>query len=234
MLGPVGTERYALMIEDDPLVQCKVDAVLGMPSVRFGSFESFCEGAVGLSPLAAFVDIHLQTEALGLVAIEIIRQRWSEVPIIVMTSDASDALLTDAFELGADDYLRKPLNVRELQARLQARLRERARSWAHASQAAGDIVIDIAHGTLTRDDLMASLSKVDLRILMALIDAKGNVVPRSELKRLGWGAVTVSEKALDRKVHIIRDALHSVSAVLKIRVAYGKGFRLECDDGFAC
>jgi DNA-binding winged helix-turn-helix (wHTH) protein len=66
-----------------------------------------------------------------------------------------------------------------------------------------------------------------MALLCCLADAKGTVVPRRDLKLRCWGSVKVSDKAVDRKIHLVRAALSDVTTAVQVTSIYGAGFRLD-------
>ncbi len=217
---------YTVTLDDDPVVQCLIESACGIPTIRFGSVKELAAKVQELSPDAVFVDIHLNDECSGLDAIPLIKNHWRFVPVIVMTADSSDERLGEALASGADDFIRKPINPMEILARVQARMKEQAKRLAVAQRQIGDIKVDNVHNILGGQKRERHLSKADLQLFLALADAHGTIVPRDALKRMGWGTIKITDKALDRKIHLIRDALNDVSQNLHIEAVYGKGFRL--------
>ncbi len=220
-------QRYTICLEDDPLIHFLIESSSGMPSVHFHTIAQFMNKIDSLNPTAIFIDIHLADGPSGLEIIPELRRRWAFIPIIVITADSSDDLLADALALGADDFIRKPIKPRELMARLQTRLKEHARHSATAFRTIADIKINTIHNVISGNGAERYLSKSDMALLVNLIDAKGTLVTRSAMKRLGWGNLNVTEKALDRRIHLIRSAVYEVSQELRIRSVYGEGFKLQ-------
>lgn len=217
---------YTVTLDDDPIVQFIIESACGIPTVYFGSVEELRSKMGELSPDAVFVDIHLKDGSSGLEAIPLIKSHWRFVPILVMTADSSEDCLGEALASGADDFIRKPLNSREILARVQARMLEQAKRLEAAQRQIGDVNVDCVHNIIGGQKKQRHLSKADLQLFLALADAHGTIVARDSLKRMGWGTINITDKALDRKIHIIRDALQDVSKNLRIDAVYGKGFRL--------
>jgi DNA-binding response OmpR family regulator len=219
---------HIVTLEDDPLVQNVIEAAIGSPARHFADGAQLLSAADELAPLAFFVDIHLSEQTSGLDVIPRLRERWPFVPIIVVTSDQADELVGEALASGADDFVRKPLRPKELVARFQARASEQARYQARALRPVGDVTLDLLHNTLTgaRGE-RRSLSQTDMALLCYLADASGTVVPRRDLKLRCWGNVKVSDKAVDRKIHLVRDALADVTTSVQVTAIYGSGFRLD-------
>jgi DNA-binding response OmpR family regulator len=219
---------HIVTLEDDPMVQSVIEAAIGSRARHFSDGAQLLAEADDLAPLAFFVDIHLSEQASGLEVIPRLRERWPFVPIIVVTSDQADEMVGEALASGADDFVRKPLRPKELVARLQARASEQARYQARALRSVGDVTLDLLHNTLTgAHGESRALSQTDMALLCCLADAKGTVVPRRDLKLRCWGSVKVSDKAVDRKIHLVRAALSDVTTAVQVTSIYGAGFRLD-------
>lgn len=220
-------ESYILTLEDDELINYMIETSSGLKSRHFDSIRRLLGQLEELHPVAVFVDIHLTSGECGIDAIPILRSRWPFTPIIVVTADPTDDLLADALASGADDFIRKPISSKELLARLQARLKSYSRQASSALTKVGDLKIDRLHQSIEGPtQKRVQLTASDLRILQTLADAQGTLISRNSLKRSGWAGSQVSDKALDRRVHILRRALAEVQTALQIKASYGEGFRL--------
>ncbi len=128
----------------------------------------------------------------GLDVLKKLRQE-SQVPVIMLTARGDDVDRIIGLEFGADDYLPKPFNPRELAARLKAILR-RARGNEHASASsvrrAGAISIDPTNRRVTVADTVLKLTGTEYEILCCLVEQPGEVVSKD----------TLSERALGRRL----------------------------------
>jgi two-component system, OmpR family, response regulator CpxR len=112
-----------------------------------------------------------------------IRQR-SQVPVILLTARGDDVDRIVGLELGADDYVPKPFNPRELIARIRAVLRRgeaRPGSADRASLRVGDVALDAASRTVTKDGERIDLTSVEFDLLRALLESAGQTVDRESL-----------------------------------------------------
>lgn len=222
----VSPGRYALVIDDDALMPKVIEAAIKMPVVALTTVTDLESRIRGLNPVALFVDVHLADGGSGIEALPWLRDRFPRKPILVMTSDGEEERVAEALAAGADDFLQKPLRPRELLARLQARLAEHARSESRAVRRSADVRLDSRRRELSGPAGRCALSPLDVALLGELIDAKGTVLSRRALRRAGWGDVTVTENALDRRIHELRRRLEDVGSRLSIETSHGKGFRL--------
>ncbi len=219
--------RYTVTLDDDPMVPRMIQKALGLKTVAFTSAEKLLAAVDSYQPVAAFIDIHLGTEPNGLGILPVLRERWPFCPILVVTADPTDEAVTDALARGADDFLRKPIRPKELNARLQTRLVDQAQKQAKNVVTLADVAVDQAYRTLRGPTGERYLSPTETNLLLALIQAHGTTVPRSTLKTRCWDQIAVSNNALDRKIYELRRALGEVGSRLEIGTAYGVGFSLS-------
>jgi len=129
----------------------------------------------------------------------------SEVPVLMLTARGDDTDRIVGLEIGADDYLPKPFNPRELLARIRAILR-RGRGPAHADDAAlcfGRLQIDRGSRTVRVDGEERILTSHQFDLLMALADNVGRVLNRERLMDLVKGEeLEAFDRSID--VHISR------------------------------
>jgi len=117
-----------------------------------------------------------------------IRQR-STVPIIMLTARDGDVDRIVGLELGADDYVPKPVNPRELVARIRAVLRRVApTAGGHRGEVAvGDIRLNSASRTVWAGDHKLDLTSAEFNLLEHLLRNAGRIVPRDELSVAAFG-----------------------------------------------
>lgn len=163
-------------------------------------------------------------------------QQSSDVPIIMLSArdEMYDRIV--GLELGADDYMTKPYEPRELLARVRSVLRRRTKRGAPADTAGdgllrfGGLVLDPVEGTARRatDGQNLNLTSTEFALLNALADAGGKVVSRDEIVMLVYGnAVQITDRAIDTHMVRLRRKLAAVSADHElIATVHGKGYRL--------
>jgi len=156
----------------------------------------------------------------------------SDVPIIMLTARGDDIDKIVGLELGADDYLTKPFNPRELTARVKAILR-RAVPRAPEQPAAGDdaLAIDNLRIYPERRVVMVNDRAVNLRmkefdLLLALAENQGIVFSREKLLDVVWGFDFAGEtRTVDVHVAHLRHKLAGMRA--EIETVWGVGYKLE-------
>jgi len=116
----------------------------------------------------------------GYKVLEQIRERGVWAPVLMLTAKDGDYDQTDAFDLGADDYLTKPFSFIVLIARLRALIR-RASGNSSSELTAGPVRLDTRSGRVTLDGEPVKLTAQEYKLLSYLLHHKGKVVSRTEL-----------------------------------------------------
>jgi DNA-binding response OmpR family regulator len=132
-------------------------------------------------------------------------KKMGDVPIIILTGDASEDSKVEGIQNFADDYITKPFNVREVVARIQ-RVLSRVNDYSYAQ---GPIIhvddrlaIDFANNRISLDGQEISLTPIETNLLYVLLHNQGHVVPPDILLARVWPNEEVYEETL--RVHIFR------------------------------
>ena len=149
-----------------------------------------------------------------------------ELPIIMLTARDDDVDKIVGLELGADDYMTKPFNPRELVARVRALLRRMTRSPdPQAPIQVGDISIDPARHQVTLAGQPLHLRPKEFDLLQALAEHQGLVLTRDQLLDEVWGFDFYGEtRTVDVHIAHLRKKLINSSA--RIETVLGKGYKL--------
>lgn len=160
-----------------------------------------------------------------------LRARKSRVPVLILT--ALDALedRVRGLDLGADDYLTKPFDLPELEARVRALLR-RAQGSASPDLRHGRLRFDTAGRRLFHDDQPIELSARELALFELLLMREGRVVSKEHMVNhlYGWGD-EVGPNAMEVYVYRVRKKLEPYGC--QIRTIRGMGYLLEHADAAA-
>ena len=151
----------------------------------------------------------------------------NDTPVIILTarSEVSDRI--SLLDLGADDYVTKPFDHAELQARCRAVLRRKAGT-SQATIKVGDVEFDPVGGYLTVKENVINLRNRELRLLEMLMNAKGQVFSKQKLvDRLFSYDDDVSENAVE--VYVGRLRRHLDDSSVQITTLRGLGYRLDYD-----
>ncbi|OIQ38479.1 MAG: DNA-binding response regulator [Roseobacter sp. MedPE-SWde] len=150
-----------------------------------------------------------------------------DTPVIVLTARSQVSDRISMLDLGADDYVTKPFDHEELQARCRAVLRRKSGT-AQTTVRLGNIAFDPVAGSLIVDGVAITLRNRELRLLELLINSPGQVFPKHKLfDRLFSYDEDVSENAIE--VYIGRLRKHLDPSSLRITTLRGLGYRLDYD-----
>ena len=171
-----------LIIEDEIKLQRQIRQQLEADGYMVDTSDNGEEGLYFASeyPLdAAIVDIGLPGMS-GLEVIAALRKRGSLLPILILTARNSWQDKVKGLEMGADDYLAKPFQMEELQARLRALLR-RASAVPNTLLQAGPITLDMAEQTVKINEQAVELTTFEYRLLELLLRHHGEVISKQTL-----------------------------------------------------
>jgi len=149
-----------------------------------------------------------------------------ELPVIMLTARAGEHDKILALESGADDYLTKPFNPRELLARIGAVLRRRIPHVAGDTVQMAGLRLDPGTQRVTAGSLQVALGPVEFRLLNFLMHHPERVHTRSQLLDKVWGRHAVlDERTVDTHVGRLRSALQPSGHQQRIETVRGTGYR---------
>lgn len=132
----------------------------------------------------------------------------SQVPVIMLTARGDEADRISGLEGGADDYLPKPFNPRELVARIRAVLRRKTGSDPHPTFQIGDLRIDCGQRRVVRDGSEIPLTGAEFDILLLLVRSAGKVLSRDEIAEAALGRpIGFSDRSIDNHISNLRKKL---------------------------
>ena len=181
-----------LIIDDDTELTGLLTELLGQEGFHVDAHHSGADAASRASSgeySLVILDVMLP-EVNGFEILKQIR-RTSSVPVILLTARGEDVDRVVGLEIGADDYVPKPFNPRELTARIRAVLRrlEGRSSDIRQVLSVDDVSVDPAARTVVRAGVAIELTTVEFDILRALLESAGQTVPRE----------TIAETVLGRR-----------------------------------
>ncbi len=170
----------------------------------------------------------------GMDGLEVCRtiRRESPVPIIMLTAKDSDVDKIVGLEMGADDYVTKPFNVRELVARVRAVLR-RVASESEASAGKvwerGNISMDIERHEVRVDGRVIEMPPMEFRLLELFLANPGKALAREYLIAKAWGGDFYGQtKTLDVHIRRLREKVEANPAnPAHIKTVRGVGYRFD-------
>lgn len=173
----------------------------------------------------------------GCSGIDLLRQlrRTSAVPVLMLTArgDAVDRIV--GLEMGADDYLPKPFDPRELVARIRAIHRRgengfSGRRIAPGKLTANDILLELGTRTVFRNNAAVPLTAVEFSLLHALMKRIGEVVNREDLALEVLGRkLEMFDRSIDVHISSLRKKLgHNVNGIERIKTVRSVGYMYTC------
>jgi len=225
-----------LVIEDDPAVARSLHDELAMNGYDAVVCTSGAQGIKSMQkdrPHLVILDVRLP-DGSGFDFCRKMRQLGLIQPVLILTVQDDDMDKVLGLEIGADDYMTKPYNPKELNARIRSLLR---RAYGEFSQAeskllfAKDLTVDLIRATVSRAGVEISLTPTEYRLFTHLAKYPGQVFTRSQLMNAIWGtapetdsdpqAVTVYIRRLREKLELDPDHPHLILTVP------GLGYRLS-------
>ncbi len=218
-----------LLVDDEPSIVSLTKMYLerdGFRTESVGDGLKALEAVGQIRPGLVVLDIMLP----GLDGFEVCRRlrgAGNEVPIIMLTARDEDIDKILGLELGADDYLTKPFNPRELVARVKAILRriEKKTDSVSAPVRLGDLEIDSARRAVTVNGLPVNLRTQEFDLLLTLASQPERVFTREQLLEKAWGFDFYGQtRTVD--VHIAQLRRKLTASQVKIETVTGVGYKL--------
>jgi two-component system response regulator CpxR len=167
----------------------------------------------------------------GINGFEVLRRirATSRLPVLLLTARGEDVDRIVGLEIGADDYLPKPFNPRELVARIRAILRrtrtDKAVPAAPDMVRVGEIELDPATRSVRRDGQPVDLTSVEFNLLEVLLREAGRVVPRERLVNAVLSRkFSPFDRSIDMHVSKVRKKLGDTDADEHIKTIRGVGY----------
>jgi DNA-binding response OmpR family regulator len=223
-----------LMVEDDPAVAQSLKTGLERDGYVV-TWKASGFDAVGHArkrqPDLILLDIRLP-DTSGFDVCRELRGLGLRQPIIMLTVRGAETDKVLGLEMGADDYVTKPYNLRELLARIRAQLRRAYGDLASADADllyAGDLVVDRGRAQVRRGTQLLNLTPTELRLLVYLAQNPGQALSRSQILDAVWGydADVESERVVNVHIRRLREKVEiNPSRPTLILTVPGIGYRL--------
>ena len=215
------------IIEDEKTIRDELSIFLS----RYGyeveaptEFENIIDCVKEKKPNLILLDINLPIFDGYYIYREI--RKFSDVPIIIVTSRDSDIDELMSMNLGADDFVTKPYNTQILLARIESILkRVYKNSGAQDVLEYNGIQVNLANGNISYNDKTIEITKNELKILSYLIKNKGNIVSRENLMNYLWDCeMFIDDNTLSVNVTRIRKKLDELGLRNVIETRRGLGY----------
>ena len=226
---------HILLIEDDPAVAQSLSAGLEREhySVIWKTLgNEGMEYARANHPHLIILDVRLP-DGSGFDYCRRMRQQGLRQPILILTALQEETDKVLGLEIGADDYITKPFNLRELLSRVRAQLR---RAYGDLSNAdadllyTADLTVDLTRGQVTRAGQIVTLTPIEFRLLVYLIRHRGQALSRPQIVEAVWGYSPDLDSERTVNVHIchLREKVEAdASRPALILTVPGIGYRLN-------
>ena len=220
-----------LLVDDEPSIQQLAQMYLEREGFRVKTAsdgESALSSVATLHPALVVLDVMLP-KLDGFEVCKRLRQQDNPVAILMLTARDDDVDKIIGLELGADDYLTKPFNPRELVARVKAILRRGREARTVKPDAApiqiGDLTIDPAAREARLGTRTLDLRTQEFDLLLTFAQARGRVLTREQLLQQAWGFDFYGQtRTVDVHVAHLRRKLEG--SAVKIETVTGIGYKL--------
>lgn len=166
----------------------------------------------------------------GLDGIEVCRKLRQDAkkstPVLMLTARDTLDDKVEGLDVGADDYLIKPFEVRELEARVAALIRRARRQVSNEVLRVGDLVLDTGTLRLTRGGQELSVSPIGLKLLTILMRESPRVVPRRDIEREVWGDILPDSDTLRSHLYNLRKVIDKPFGRPLLHTIHSAGYRL--------
>ncbi|QSA95600.1 response regulator [Methylococcus sp. EFPC2] len=216
-----------LLVEDDPVLADGLTQILAQSGY-----------AVTTATTGGYADSALRTQIYDLVVLDLglpdldgrevlrkLRARKSQVPVLILTARDGIDDRVNGLELGADDYMTKPFELKELEARIRALIRRTYGAYDDRLTV-GSLTLDTQNRRVLADGEELALSPREYGVLEALLLQAGRVVSKDRIaQRLAVRSEELGDNAIEVYVHRLRRRLEPLGT--RIRTVRGLGYLLE-------
>jgi len=223
-----GQSQTVLVVEDEASIASFVAAYLKNAGFDVRTTASGNEALRIVSaekPALVVLDLMLP-DVDGVEVCKRIRQQ-GELPVLMLTARDEDVDKIIGLEVGADDYMTKPFNPRELVARVRAILRRAAPDRARRESATlthGDLAVDAGRRECRVHGEEVQLAPKEFDLLWELLDHKGLVLTRDQLLERVWGYTFAGDtRTVDVHVRQLRRKLGDASPIVTV---WGVGYKV--------
>jgi len=224
---PADDAPHLLVVDDDRRIRDLLSRFLASEGYRVTTADNAAEARAKLAGLdfdLLILDVMMPGET-GFELAKSLRQN-SEVPILILTARDETAMRIEGLEIGADDYMSKPFEPRELSLRIANILKRAQPASAPAPEAVcfDDFVFHVARGELRRGEEIVRLTDREREMLTVLASNPGETVPRLAL---AGNDPAVNERAVDVQVNRLRRKIERDPAnPLLLQTVRGIGYKL--------
>ena len=229
-----GAEATVLVIDDDP----SMHDILSILGHQHGFNIQFSDDGIDGLAMAERSDVDLILLDLslpGMTGFDVCRRLRAEgvdVPIVIVSASTDTVDVVVALEIGADDYITKPFEIRELAARINAKLRRQRASQSIMRPGRlkfPGLVVDVGRHEVLRDGQLVVLTPTEFDLIALLSASPGRVISRSEMIQKIWGqGADLDLRSVDAHVYRLRRKIEPPGPrPTYIHAVPGIGYRFE-------
>jgi DNA-binding response OmpR family regulator len=159
---------------------------------------------------------------------EIKRKSQLNIPILMLTARDSFADKVKGFDIGADEYLTKPYDLRELALRCTV-LTRRQELYQSNTISLGDLTLDLNENSATRENVSIPLNKTSFSILLMLAKAYPKPVSKSRIIHEIWGDTPPETDSLKSHIYNLRTAIDKPFTKNIVKTIVNVGYKLDTD-----
>lgn len=226
-------EKTILIVEDDANIRELLHLYLEQEGYRIESAQDGAEG------LRVFRRVHPDLVLLDLMmpvmdGTQMIRElrTFSKTPVIVLTAKGEVLDKVTLLELGADDYITKPFEMREVIARVRAVLRRMDKSGGAHKLVFDNLIVDKQSYNIIVKGQKLEIPPKEIELLYFLASSPNRVFTRAQLLDDVWGFDYFGDtRTVDVHVKRLREKLQGVSDQWEISTVWGVGYKFELQEG---
>jgi len=226
--------RRILIIEDEAVIRKAIRMACEKEGYEVVEAENGMEGlrlTETAKPDLLLLDLMLP-DVSGFDVCREIRKSGSGVPIIILSAKTEEIDIVVGLEIGADDYIAKPFEIRELAARVNAKLRRQRTTQSQVRPGRlkfPGLIVDIGRHEVLRDGESVNLTPTEFDLLALLSASPGRVISRSEMIQKVWGqGADLDLRSVDAHVYRLRRKIEPTGPrPTYIHAVPGIGYRFE-------
>jgi DNA-binding response OmpR family regulator len=213
-----------MVVEDERDIRDILKGILeeeGFQVVTLDNSQSLIEEIRRHEPDLLLLD-HILPGRTGVDALREVRahEKYSRLPVIMVTGLSSEDDKVAALDIGADDYVTKPFYPKELSARIKALARRSITDVKRDKIVLGGLVMDFSSHRVTISNNEVALTLTEFKILAELLKQVGQVLTREKLRERALGNLNVTDRTIDvhmaslrKKLGTLGDAIETVRGV---------------------
>lgn len=218
-----------LIVEDDAALRLAMQKALRAAGYKVIVAKAGDEGlalALAETPDCVLLDVMMPGKN-GYEVLAELRERDVDLPIVMITAKGEEADKVRGLNLGADEYVVKPVGVAELQARVGAALRRRRKKRGEGIVTIGLLTVDFTSHTATRDGAAVELTALESKLLSFFLRNENVLLARQRILDAVWGADYFgTDRTVDNFINRLRTKIErDPKEPLHLVTVRGAGYR---------